>query len=288
MDEREPEIQAGEPQTFIEHLGELRQRLIYSLLAIALMFAISWFFRHDILYLLKKPLVDALPEAVRYTILLRVMDKFVVHLKLAFYGALFLASPAVLYQAWMFIAPGLYRNERRFVFPFLLAATVLFFGGVAFCYFAVMPFGFKFFVEYSLSGGDGGLSALLLSGEGQGDMLQISLKEHIDFTARFLLAFGLAFESPLFMVALSAMRIVSPQQFAKWRPLAVVGIFVFAAVLTPPDPWTQLSLGIPLMLLYEAGILVGRLIYAMRGESQSEEEEQEDEEQEDEIPKETR
>ncbi len=279
MDGREPQNLAGEPQTFIEHLTELRVRIIRSLLAIAIMFAVAWFFRHDVLFLLKKPLVDALPEAVRYTILLRVMDKFVVHLKLAFYGALFLASPAVLYQAWMFVAPGLYRNERRFALPFLFAATLLFFGGVAFCYFFVMPFGFRFFVEYSLSGGEGGLSALLLSGEGQGDMLQISLKEHIDFTARFLLAFGLAFESPLFMIALSAMRIVSPQQFAKWRPIAVVGIFVFAAILTPPDPWTQLSLGIPLMLLYEAGILVGRLIDVMRRKKEDPAHEDEDEDE---------
>jgi len=248
---------SDEPQTIQGHLEELRTRLIRSVLAIFSTFIIGWIFRRDILYILKKPLLEALPEEMRHTILLKVIDKFFIDLKVAFIGALFLAMPYISFQIWRFIAPGLYQHERKMVWPLFLSGAFFFTAGVLFCYFFVFPFAFKFLVNYSLAGGD-----LLLSGAAipeMADKLQIALKEHISLTASILFAFGIAFETPVFMFIMGLSGIISPDWFARQRKFALIGAFVFAAMLTPPDPWTQIALGIPLILLYELGIQSTRL-----------------------------
>lgn len=237
-------MEEGQSLTLIEHLTELRDRLIRSAIAVALTFIVAWVLRRDILYLLKQPLLEALPPEMRHTILLKVIDKFFIDLKVAFIGAIFLAAPYILFQVWRFIAPGLYRHERRLLLPLVLVGGLFFAGGVVFCYTIILPLAFEFLVEYSLVAGGGEVS----------DKLQIALREHISLTASILFAFGLAFETPLFMFALGAFGIVPPEWFIKNRKYALVGIFILAAALTPPDPWTQISLGLPVFLLYELGI----------------------------------
>lgn len=254
-----------EPLTIQEHLEELRTRLIHSAISVMIAFVAGWTFRRDILYLLKKPLLEALPEEMRYTILLKVIDKFFIDLKVAFIGAIFLAGPYIVYQAWRFVAPGLYNHEKRLALPVMVFGSLFFFGGVCFCYFLVLPFAFSFLVQYSLAGSD-----LFLNPEdvvGLADKLQIALREHISLTASILFAFGVAFETPVFMTVLSMSGIVSPEWFARQRKYALVAVFVFAAALTPPDPWTQIALGIPLMLLYELGIRSTQLLAWLKGKS---------------------
>ncbi|RJO67972.1 MAG: twin-arginine translocase subunit TatC [Myxococcales bacterium] len=250
--------------TVTEHLEELRTRLIRSTAALAVGFVVGWIFRRDILYLLKKPLLDALPEEMRHTILLRVIDKFFIDLKVATIGAVFLAAPYVLFQLWRFVSPGLYKHERLVALPVLVAGTLLFAAGVAFCYLVVLPFGFDFFVAYSLSP-----DALTLGGgpSSAADQLQIALREHIGFTAAFLFVFGIAFETPLAMFALGWVGVVPPQWFARQRRFAIVFIFIIAAILTPPDPWSQISMAIPLLLLYELGIWSTNLLLRFRRKS---------------------
>lgn len=251
-----------DPQTIQGHLEELRSRLIKSVLSVFVTFIFGWIFRRDILYILKKPLLEALPEEMRHTILLKVIDKFFIDLKVAFIGALFLAMPYISYQIWRFVAPGLYQHERRMVWPIFISGAIFFTFGVLFCYFFVFPFAFKFLVGYSLAGGD-----LIFANNTipeMGDKLQIALKEHIGLTASILFAFGIAFETPVFMFIMGMSGIVTPEWFAKQRKYALIAVFIFAAMLTPPDPWTQISLGIPLMVLYELGIQSTRLFGFLR------------------------
>ncbi len=250
-----------EASTLMEHLEELRDRLIKSVVSILVMFVLGWIFRRDILYVLKKPLLDALPEELRHTILLRVIDKFFIDMKVALIGAVFLATPFIVYQVWRFVAPGLYKHEKRLALPMIFVGGVFFATGVAFGYFFVLPFGFQFLVSYSLD--SGGLLALgghVPEAAMAADKLQVALKEHISFTAAILFAFGLAFETPLFMIILGLTGIVRPEWFARQRKYAIVAIFVFAAMLTPPDPWTQIAFAIPLLFLYELGIWTTRLL----------------------------
>ena len=258
---------ADKELSFQQHLEELRIRLIHSALAVFVGFILGWIFRRDLLYLLKKPLLEALPEEVRHTILLKVIDKFFVDLKVAFIGAVFLAAPYIVLQAWKFISPGLYGHEKRIALPLLLFGGLFFAAGVLFCYLLVLPFGFSFLVEYSSSGSDLIVLGDALPAEaGATDKLQIALREHIGFTASILFAFGIAFETPLVIFLLGWTGIVPPDWFARRRKYALVMVFVFAAVLTPPDPWTQLALGIPLFLLYETGIWATRLFLTFRRE----------------------
>mgnify|MGYP001166076750 FL=1 len=246
----------------VSHLEELRSRLLKCLLVVGIMFVVAWVFRGDILYILKKPLVDALPPEMRNVILLRIMDKFFVHLKTSLIAALALSAPYVFYQLWRFVAPGLYKNEKRVAFPFLFFSIFFFFGGMAFCYFVLMPFGFQFLVNYSIDSGtllfDSGDTAAAVSAGA--DLLQISLSEHISFTGTMLMVFGVAFETPLFIFVVCATGLVSPDWFARMRRYAIVGAFIIGAILTPPDPWSQISLALPMVLLYEVGIWASRLL----------------------------
>ncbi len=267
--------------TLIGHLEELRSRLVHSVIALFIAFTVSWFFRRDLLYILKKPLLDALPEELRHTILLKVLDKFFIDLKVAMIGALFLAAPYILLQIWLFIAPGLYTHEKRLALPVLFSSTFFFILGVLFCYFMVMPLGFSVLVQYSQGG-----SELLLLGQNlpdaaaATDKLQIALKEHIGFTASLLFAFGVAFETPLFMIITNWVGVTTPQWFAKQRKYAIVVIFILAGIMTPPDPWTQALFAIPLLFLYEVGIWGSRLLLTFKRKTAEEGDEGEPDETE--------
>lgn len=262
-------MSAGERELSLqEHLEELRTRLIRSCIALIIGFIGGWVFRRDLLYILKKPIIDALPEEMRHTILLKVIDKFFIDVKVAFIGGLFLAAPYILFQFWLFVAPGLYRHEKRIAMPIMLVGGIFFCTGVLFGYFLVLPFGFSFLVEYST-----GEQALLLLNHipdmaTAPDRLEIALKEHIGFTAAILFAFGAAFETPLFMFILGWTGIAPPDFFARKRKFAIPMIFVFAAMLTPPDPGTQVAFAVPLLFLYELGIRATRIFLVFKKQNQ--------------------
>lgn len=230
-----------EKQTFIQHLEELRKRLIISLVAVGTSFFICYIFSKEIFQLLMIPLQKALPPGATM-IFTTPAEAFFTYLKVALLAGIFAASPVVLYQIWLFVAPALYSQEKRYVIPFVISSTVLFVGGAAFGYFFVFPIGFKFFMSFAT------------------DFIQPAprLKESLSFCSMLLLTFGLTFELPLFIFFLSKLGVVDAKMLARNRRYVIVGIFIVAAILTPPDVITQLMVAAPLVILYEASIWVAR------------------------------
>ncbi len=224
------------------HLEELRKRLIRSLIAVALAFSVTYYFKERLFEILTRPLVSALPQN-SYMVYTGLPEAFFNYLKIAFFGALVLASPFILYQIWKFISPGLYRTEKKHVAPFVISSTILFVGGVLFAYFIVLPPAFKFFVEFST------------------DFLKpmLTVREYLSLSTKLLFAFGLVFEIPVFIYFLSRIGIVNPKVLAAKRKYAILIIFIVAAILTPtPDAFTQCLMAFPMIILYEIGIFVSR------------------------------
>lgn len=230
----------------LQHLEELRTRLIRALIAYSICLLASVAFSPRLFQLLIAPAVNHLPENASF-VYTRLPEAFITYLKVALLTSVFLASPVIFYQVWQFVAPGLYKKERRMVLPFVLLSTLLFFGGAAFCYVAVLPWACEFFLAY----GDDPEASIT-------PMLTIG--EYLSFSTRLLLAFGLVFELPLAMMFLGKAGIVRSKRLRSMRPFALVGAFVLASLITPPDVVTQISLGLPLMLLYEVGIWLVRWV----------------------------
>jgi len=229
-------------QTFLEHLEELRRRLIHSLVAVGVAFVICYIFSKDIFSLLMIPLKENLPpdSSMIFTSL---PEAFFTYLKVALLAGIFLASPYVLYQIWLFVAPALYSHEKRYVVPFIFFATLFFVGGAAFGYFVVFPYGFKFFLSFAT------------------DFIKPApkIKEYLSFCSTLLLAFGLVFELPVFIFFLAKLGIVDAKTLARHRKYAILIIFTAAAIFTPPDVATQIMMGAPLVILYEMSIWVARI-----------------------------
>ena len=242
-----------EKQPFLSHLEELRKRLIYCALAVGIGFVIAYFFSEDLFRVLISPLKESLPEGDRL-IFTSLPEMFLTYLKTAFIAGILLASPMVFYQLWMFIAPGLYQNEKRYVIPFVIFSTILFIGGALFGYLVVFPFGFKFFLGYA------------------NDYVQAlpSVKQYFSFSIKLLFAFGIVFELPVIIYFLSRIGIVTPQFLRKNRKYALLLTFILGAILTPPDVITQCMMAIPLIALYEIGIIVS----VMAGKKKEEKKEQ--------------
>lgn len=220
----------------LEHLAELRRRVVYSIIAVFIAFGICWFFVHDLFEFLKAPLVAAAPDEQLYMADLHysdVAEEFFTLLKTALLAAVFLAAPAILYQIWKFVAPGLYPNEKKAVVPFIFAGTLFFFAGAAFCYAIVIPLGYGFLFDFSTV---------------SDPMLMID--EYFGTTTKLLLAFGIVFELPVATYFLSAIGLVTHRMLIKQWRIAVVVAFVLAAILTPPDVMTQALLAGPMILLY--------------------------------------
>ncbi len=234
------ELVSGEMSLF-EHLAELRKRLIYSMLAIATGFGISWIWREEIFQFLLEPLRQAAPAAVMAQIHNRdLTEPFMTLIKASFVAGVFLAIPVVLWQLWCFIAPALYKNEKRLAIPFVVVATVFFFAGGALCYKVVMPYGFEFLFAF----GQGISNPTLMMGD------------HFSLTIKLLLAFGAIFELPVISMFLSALGVLTHYTLIKhWRG-AIVGSFVLGAVLTPPDVGTQVAMASSLIVLYGLSIIV--------------------------------
>lgn len=234
----------SEPQeTFISHLIELRDRLLKAVAAVLLVFLCFMPWSADIYDLLARPLMQALPEGTRM-IATGVVTPFFVPVKVTLMLAFVAALPVVLYQIWAFVAPGLYAHEKRFALPLIVAGTLLFFVGMAFCYFFVFGVVFKFIANFAP----------------KSITPAPDIEQYLSFVLTMFAAFGVTFEVPVVVIVLVRFGLVSLQTLREARPYVIVGAFVVAAVVTPPDVMSQLLLAIPLCLLFELGLLVSRFI----------------------------
>jgi sec-independent protein translocase protein TatC len=229
--------------SLITHLLELRSRLMRTLIAVLLVFLPCAYFKNEIFAALSKPLLLKLPKGATL-IATSVVSPFMTPFKLAFFVAVFLAMPYVLYQVWAFIAPGLYRNERRFAIPLVVSSILLFYTGVAFAYFFVFPVMFQFFAHTVPPG----------------VALMADITSYMDFVLALFLAFGAAFEVPIAVVLLVLSGLVSLEKLKASRGYVLIGIFVIAAFLTPPDAISQCIMAVPMYLLYEGGLLMARVM----------------------------
>jgi len=231
--------------TFISHLVELRERVMRALLAVLGVFVLLFLYpgAAAIYDFLAAPLMHALPEGARM-IATGVITPFMVPMKLAFLVAFILALPYVLYQAWAFVAPGLYEHEKTLAVPIIIASTVLFLIGVAFCYYLVFGTVFKFINEFAP----------------KSITPAPDIEAYFSFVVTMFMAFGLAFEIPIVVVILVRSGVVSIDKLKEARPYVIVGAFVVAAVVTPPDVLSQFMLAVPMCLLYEAGLFISRFI----------------------------
>lgn len=236
----------GEGPLF-DHLLELRARILRGLVGLGVALAATLPFAHRLFAWLSQPLVDKLPEGA-HLIAVEVASPFFAPLKLAFFVALVLSMPWLLYQAWAFVAPGLYRREKRLALPLLASSVLLFYAGCAFAFFVVLPSVFRFLT--------------MVTPENVAMMTDINA--YLDFVLVIFLAFGISFELPVALVILVLLGWVTPQQLREGRGYAIVGIFVLAAVLTPPDVVSQLMLAIPMCVLYELGIHASRWLQPRR------------------------
>ena len=236
------ETAAGEG-TFISHLIELRNRLVYSLIAIGVVFTPLAIFSQKLYSFLAQPLIAKMPTGTSM-IATEVASPFLTPLKLAFVVSIVLSIPFLLYQVWAFVAPGLYRHERQLIFPLLASSTLLFYAGMTFAYFVVFPLVFGF----------------LTSVAPEGVQVMTDIRAYLDFVFAMFLAFGIAFEVPIAVILLVRFGAVRPDTLASKRPYIVVWTFVIAMLLTPPDVISQTLLAIPMLLLFEIGLFVSRRI----------------------------
>jgi sec-independent protein translocase protein TatC len=235
--------------TLMSHLLELRNRLMWAMLAILVIFIPCAAFANDLFNIVAQPLVDKLP-AGSSLISTSVVGPFMTPFKVAFYVALFAAMPVVIYQIWAFVAPGLYRREKRFAVPLLASSILLFYAGVVFAYFVVFPMMFNFFV-----------------GTVPGAVkYNPDMASYLDFVLTMFLAFGVAFEVPVAVVLLVLTGLVKVEKLSEHRGYVIIGIFVLAAFLTPPDAMSQVIMAAPMYLLYEGGLVMARVMQKMRRE----------------------
>lgn len=233
--------------TFISHLVELRDRLLRSIIAIAVVFVVLFPWASDLYDLLASPMMRALPEGSKM-IATGVITPFLIPVKVAVMVAFIIVLPYVLYQAWAFVAPGLYAHEKKLVLPLVIASTALFVLGIAFCYFFV--FGVVFHFVHSIAP-----ASITVAPD---------IEQYLNFVLTMFLAFGVTFEVPIVVIVLARMGIVTLEQLRSVRPYFIVGAFVVAAIVTPPDVISQLLLAIPMCLLYEVGLFAARFIVKPR------------------------
>lgn len=237
----------------VQHLLELRTRLLHIIYCLIGTFFVLFPFATDIYSLVSKPLIAVLPAGASM-IATDVASPFLTPMKLTFFVALLITVPFILYQIWAFIAPGLYKHEKRLALPILVSSVLLFFAGMAFAYFLVFPTIFRFMTGIGL--------------EGVTTMTDIT--KYLDFVLHMFFAFGFAFEIPVATVLLIHAGAVTPEGLAAKRPYIIVGCFVIGMLLTPPDVMSQLMLAIPMWMLFEAGLLCGRLIQKRKAEEPAE------------------
>ncbi len=260
MSDRSSEPETLAEGTLISHLLELRDRLLRAVFAVAIIAVPCAIFADEIFEFAARPLMEKLPAGASM-IATNVIAPFMTPFKMAIVAALFIAMPFVLYQAWAFVAPGLYRHEKRFAFPLLLSSIVLFYAGVAFAYYVVFPIIFAFFASTGP----------------QGVTMMTDINSYLDFVLMLFFAFGIAFEIPVATVLLVITGLVKVENLSKHRGYVLIGIFIVAAFLTPPDAISQCIMAVPMYLLYEFGIVMSRVMLKAKLKREAEEQAEEKE-----------
>jgi len=238
--------------TFVGHLSELRSRIIKSFIFLFFFFILSYIFTENIYRFLVKPYSDAVVESglERRLIFTALHEAFITYLKVAFFSAFFITSPIFLSQIWKFLAPGLYKNEKSALLPYLIATPILFILGGLLVYYLIMPLAIKFFLSFETTGELGSIPI----------QLEAKVNEYLSLIMRLIFAFGISFQLPIVLSLLARVGIVDAQYLRTRRKYVVVIIFTIAAILTPPDPITQIGLALPLLILYELSILTVKFI----------------------------
>lgn len=250
----------------LDHLIELRKRMVRAVAALFLAFLVCFYFADEIFGFLVRPLTMAFPEGEGRLIFTRLYEAFFVEIKVALFAAFFVSFPIIANQMWAFMAPGLYAREKRAFLPFLLATPILFTAGASLAYFVVMPTAFKWFLEFQ--GTAGGLESEALPAMG----------DYLDLVMRFILAFGISFLMPVLLMLLNRAGIVERKQLIGARRYVIVGMFVIGAVITPPDPMSQLMVAAALYLLFEGSLIL--MYFSEKKRKASDENGQDDEEAE--------
>ena len=238
--------------TFVDHLTELRSRLLKSIIYLFVFFVLCYFFAENIYSFLVQPYAEAVKndDVERRLIFTALHETFITYLKVAFFAAMFISSPLILTQIWKFIAPGLYKNEKKTLLPYLIATPTLFLLGGMLVYYLIMPLAIKFFLSFETTAQVSNLPI----------QLEAKVNEYLSLIMRLIFAFGISFQLPVLLSLLARVGFVDSEYLKKRRKYVIVIIFAVAAVLTPPDPITQIGLGIPLLILYELSILSVKII----------------------------
>jgi len=238
--------------SFVGHLTELRSRLVKSIVYLFIFFIICYIFSESIYNFLLAPYADAVKndDSNRRMIFTALHETFIVYLKVAFFAAIFVTSPIILTQIWKFVAPGLYKNEKKALLPYLIATPTLFLLGGMLVYYLIMPLAIKFFLTFETPAQINSLPI----------QLEAKVNEYLSLIMRLIFAFGISFQLPVLLSLLARVGFINSEYLKKRRKYVIVIIFAVAALLTPPDPITQIGLGIPLLILYELSILSVKLI----------------------------
>lgn len=240
--------------TLIDHLVELRDRILRSVIAIVVIFFALFAFSNEIFTFVAGPLIDALPEGATM-IAIDPTSPFFAPFRLTFYVAFLLAAPYILYQLWSFIAPGLYKNEKSVAIPLFISSVFLFYAGIAFARFILFDFAFRFFISVAP----------------EGITIAPDINSFLSFSLTIFLAFGFAFEVPIAVFIIIWVGLAEPDELVAKRPYVIVGCFVLAMILTPSDPFTQSMLAVPMCLLFELGVIAGRMIKKKQAKEEEEE-----------------
>ncbi|WP_405077909.1 Sec-independent protein translocase subunit TatC [Pectobacterium versatile] len=243
-----------ETQPLISHLIELRKRLLNSIICVLAVFISLVYFANDIYQLVSAPLIEQLPAGASM-IATDVASPFFAPIKLTMIVSVFVAAPLVLYQVWAFIAPALYKHERRLMMPLLVSSSLLFYMGMAFAYFVVFPLAFGFFAKTAPVG----------------VLIATDINNYLDFVMALFMAFGISFEVPVAIVLLCWSGVVTPEELKRKRPYILVGAFVVGMLLTPPDVFSQTLLAIPMYLLFEIGVFFARFYVGKGRRAETEE-----------------
>ena len=249
----------SESNSFTSHFVELRSRLLHSLIFIFIVFVISYIFAEQIYNFLVDPYAKAVKEndLARRLIFTALHETFITYIKVAFFTAIFLGSPVLLVQIYKFIAPGLYKNEKKALLPYLIFTPILFLFGALLVYYLVMPLAIKFFLSFETIGSQSNLPI----------QLEAKVNEYLSLIMRLIFAFGLSFQLPILLNLLARIGVVNSEYLKTRRRYVIVIIFALAALLTPPDPITQVGLAIPLLLLYELSIFTVKFTEKRKNEN---------------------